>query len=60
MRRIGFVTEREPVSRILRHTGEPSEPPKLAPVRAPPLWEEALAPRLGGSLAQPEPAYVFD
>jgi hypothetical protein len=59
VRPVAFVIGRGPVARMLRHRGEPSEPPNLAPVRAFPLWEEAVAPRLGcSSLAQPEPAYL--
>jgi len=33
---ISFITEPEPINKILRHIGEPTEPPPLSPARAPP------------------------
>ena len=36
MKIIAFITEPSSVSRILKHLGEPSEPPPLKPARAPP------------------------
>jgi len=36
MKIIAFITEPQSVRRILRHLGEPTEPPPLQPARAPP------------------------
>jgi len=41
MRIVAFVTEVAPVQRILNHIGEPAAPPRIAPTRGPPQWEEA-------------------
>ena len=68
MRIIAFVTETAPVQRILGHIGEPCTPPRIAPARGPPLWEEDEAGAIildderfaGYPLAQPEPEYEFD
>lgn len=46
MRLIAFVTESTQIRKILDHIGVDSEPPHIAPARAPPLWDdggEALA-----------------
>ena len=68
MRIVAFITEVAPVQRILSHIGEPALPPRIAPARGPPLWEdddsgdvfldEGCSPR--DPLLQPEPAYEFD
>jgi hypothetical protein len=34
-----LVQEPENIARFLRHLGEPTEPPPLAPARAPPYWK---------------------
>jgi hypothetical protein len=68
MRIIAFVTETAPVQRILGHIGEPCTPPRIAPARGPPSWEEDEAEAvfldeercLGDPLAEPEPEYEFD
>lgn len=58
---IAFVTDGVSVRRILKHIGEPAYPPRLAPARSPPVWEEGVAPvALLDSLAQPEPDFEFD
>jgi hypothetical protein len=51
---------------ILVHLGEPTAPPRIAPARGPPLWEQAAAawvdprpPKLDPSV-QPAPAYELD
>ena len=44
LRLIAFVTAAEPVTRILTHLSEPAEPPRIAPARGPPAWDELLAP----------------
>jgi hypothetical protein len=36
---IAFVTERQPIQEILTHLGLPTEPPNIAPARAPPQTE---------------------
>ncbi|MCP4089464.1 MAG: hypothetical protein GY746_06695 [Gammaproteobacteria bacterium] len=36
MRIIAFVTELEPIGRILRHIGEPDSTPEISPARGPP------------------------
>ncbi len=35
MKIISFITEPEPINKILRHISEPTEPPPLSPARAP-------------------------
>ena len=42
MRIIAFVTETASVTRILEYIGEPAKPPRLAPARGPPAWEETF------------------
>ena len=37
MRLLALVTEPKNVARFLRHFGEPTEPPRRAPARAPPF-----------------------
>jgi len=73
MRIIAFITEATPVRRILSALGEPAEPPRIAPARGPPAWDDPpidLGPDwddppidLGpdwDALAQPSPEYVFN
>ena len=68
MRIVAFITETAPVQRILRHIGESALPPRIAPARGPPSWEEEDCETIfldeeritGDSPAQPEPAYQFD
>ena len=61
MRIIAFITETAPMRRILNHIGEPAEPPRIAPARGPPAWEDPPADALPDwdALAQPQPEYVF-
>jgi len=41
IRLIAFITEPEPVRKILRHVGEPLAPPPISPARGPPTdWAE--------------------
>ncbi len=40
LKTIAFLTEADPVQRILLHIGEPAAPPRVAPARAPPDWIE--------------------
>jgi len=68
MRIVAFITEAVPVPRILRHIGEPPTPPRIAPARGPPSWEEEESGTIfpdeerftRDPLGQPEPAYEFD
>jgi hypothetical protein len=68
MRIVAFITEAAPVQRILSHIGEPPTPPRIAPARGPPSWEEDHSGTIildeerftGDPLVQPEPAYQFD
>jgi hypothetical protein len=58
---IAFVTGAEPVARILTHLGEPAEPPRIAPARRPPAWDDWLEPLPDwDALAQPAPEIEFD
>ncbi len=50
------------VARIVNHIGEPAEPPRIAPARGPPAWNDPpidLGPDWE-ALAQPSPEYVFN
>jgi hypothetical protein len=38
MRLKALMQEPENIARYLRHLGEPTQPPPLAPARAPPFW----------------------
>jgi DNA-directed RNA polymerase subunit RPC12/RpoP len=68
MRIVAFITEATPVQRILSHIGESAAPPRIAPARGPPSWEEDDSEAIfldearfpGDPLAQPEPDYEFD
>ena len=57
-----FITETVPVRRILSHIGEPIEPPRIAPARGPPAWDDPPVDPVPDweALAQPSPEYVFD
>ncbi len=39
MRIIAFVTASPTVRVMLIHLGEPTAPPRIVPVRGPPLWD---------------------
>ena len=55
LRIVAFLTESSPVQRILHHIGEPAEPPRIAPARGPPAWDDELEPQPDwDALAQPE------
>jgi hypothetical protein len=41
---IAFLTDPEPITRILTHIGEPTSPPLLHPARGPPQTELAMGP----------------
>ncbi len=62
MRIIAFITETDPVQRILTHIDEPDKPPPITPARGPPGWDDPpvdLVPHWD-TLAQPSPECVFD
>ena len=68
MRIVAFLTAASTVQRILDHIGEPATPPRIAPARGPPSWEEddsraifldqVKSPR--DPLAHPDPDFEFD
>jgi hypothetical protein len=62
MRILAFVTDTASVTRILRHFGEPTQPPRVAPARGPPEWAAPFAqsPAFDPSAAEPAPAFEFD
>jgi hypothetical protein len=66
MRIIAFITDAGTVRKILDHLGEPTQSPKIAPARGPPLWEVATASELADKRAEwdmtapPAPEFEFD
>jgi len=61
MQIIAFVTGGVSIRSILEHIGEPADPPRIAPARGPPAWEEDAEPVAPlDSVAQPEPDFQFD
>ena len=65
MRLIAFVTQEAQVSKIVDHIGVDSQPPRIAPARGPPLWDDCDA-QVGDGVqiepdwdlaAQPAPDY---
>ena len=62
MRIIAFITDGPTVRDILAHLGEPTAPPRIAPVRGPPLWEATgdAHDRAADPLLQSVPAFAFD
>jgi hypothetical protein len=68
MRIVAFITETSTVQRTLDHFGEPATPPRIAPARGPPSWEEGQSETIfldeerfsGDPLVQPAPEYEFD
>ncbi|MBK9115549.1 MAG: transposase [Betaproteobacteria bacterium] len=61
MRIIAFITDPSTLHGLLRHLGEPTAPPRIAPALGPPLWD--LSDATTGDCdphAQPAPAYEFD
>ena len=43
MRLIAFLTEGAQIRKILEHIGVDSQPPRIAPARGPPLWDDCDA-----------------
>jgi hypothetical protein len=62
MRILAFVTDLCSIKRILEPLGEPTQPPLIAPARAPPLPEEHFdqTPLYDSTLAQRAPDDEFD
>jgi hypothetical protein len=63
MRLIAFVTEADPLRRILTHIGEPSVPPPISPARSPPLWDAFdgdPTPAVDAAMGEPVPEFQFD
>lgn len=63
MRIIAFVTDAQPVERILAHLGEPATPPPISQARAPPGWAGAEAdqtPAYDPELGERPPEFDFD
>lgn len=62
MRIIAFITEMEPVGRILRHIGEPDSAPEISPARGPPNLELVLdqSQELDVDAVDPGPEFSYD
>jgi hypothetical protein len=62
MRIIAFITDGPTVRDILVYLGEPTAPPRIAPARAPPLWDlpDAEHDPAAGPPPQSAPAFEFD
>ena len=54
MRLIAFITHSADIRQILEHIGADSEPPRIAPARGPPLWEDCGAQMDDGVQAEPD------
>ena len=68
MRLIAFIPQGAQVSKIVGHIGVDSQPPRIAPARGPPLWDDCDA-QVGDGVqiepdwdlaAQPAPDYEVD
>jgi len=62
VRLVAIITETAPLQRIFHHIGQPANPPRIAPARGPPAWDDPPVAALPdwGALAQPSPEYAFD
>ena len=62
MKIIAFVTEREPIGRILQHIGEPDHAPVISPARGPPISYAEMDQIQGwdDNAVNPIPEYEFD
>ena len=62
MKIIAFVTETEPVGRILQHTGEPDHAPAISQARGPPINDAEINQTQGWDFTAVEPLseYEFD
>ena len=60
---VAFLTESDPIRRLLSHIGEPVTPPRTTPARAPPDWLEADVDQTctnDSEVAEPIPEFEFD
>jgi len=60
---VAFLTEADPIQRILIYIGEPATPPRIALARAPPDWLEADFDQTvldESEEAEPAPDFEFD
>ena len=56
IRLISFITDPEPIRKILTHLGEPLGPPRVSPARGPPVdWGELVQSHGDGEFEQPSP-----
>ena len=61
MKIIAFINEKDVVQKILKHLGVPTESPKMAKARDPPLWElQASGIEEFDPMFQVMPDYEFD
>ena len=54
MRLIAFITEGAQIRKILEHIGVDSQPPRIAPARGSPLWDDCDAQMGEGVQIEPE------
>ncbi len=60
---VAFLTEVDPIQRIMIHIGELATQPRIAPARAPPDWFETdfdQTDRIEAEQAEPVPEFEFD
>ncbi len=60
---IAFITEVDPIHRVLKHIGEPTKPPQIASARAPPVeWDTDFdqTPLQESGQAEPIPEFKYD
>lgn len=60
---VAFLTEADPIRRLLSHIGEPAKPPRTTPARAPPDWLEADFDQTTANdseAVEPVPEFEFD
>ncbi len=60
MRIIAFVSESEPIKRLLAHIAEPTTPPPIHQARAPPIAEAELDQSIPDAWQLPEQASEFE
>ena len=60
MRLIAFITHSADIRQILEHIGVDSEPPRIAPARGPPLWDDCDAQTDDGVHIEPDWATDWD
>jgi hypothetical protein len=60
IRIISFITEAPDIRKILKHIGEPTEPPRISPARGPPFQDDVNQDSSWDPATQPAPDYEFD